>query len=277
MNILLFGSTGRLGGAFKRTFVDHHLLTPTLEEVDLLNQASLEAYVATHAFDVVINATAYNAVDAAEADGWSLAEGLNVRVPESLARICASKSIPFLHFSTDYVFDGTKGSAYVESDEPNPINAYGRSKRMGEEVVLAAYPKATIVRVSRLFGVSTGSLDAKSDFVEIVKSKIEQGIELAFVDTEFSCPTNVDDVVKHCLEHIFPSFPSGIFHMPNTGACSWKEWAQEIVQQLGMDLPVSSIEPRVRPACIPKNTEMRSEKLPPMRHWKESLKDYLFC
>ncbi len=277
MKILLFGASGRLGGAFRRGLTDHTLITPSQQDVDLTNESLLLSFLESHPSDLMINATAYNKCDAAESeDGWKEAEEMNVRVPERLARFASAKHIPFIHFSTDYVFDGTKKEGYSEHDEPHPINAYGRSKHEGELAVMRAYPDATVIRVSKLFGSSADSPQAKKDFVEIVKMKSIGTEVIDFLDSEFSSPTLVDDVVEHIQKYLMPKPPAGIFHLTNSGGCTWFTWAEKIVKQL--NLPVR-VEKRLtiseRSAVIPQHTMLLSTKIPPMRSWQEALRSYL--
>ena len=124
MKILLFGASGRLGGACVRGLSDQTLITPSRAHVDLNNESSVLTYIDSVHPDLVINATAYNQVDAAESvEGRLLAKQMNVEIPDRLARVCAERDIPFIHFSTDYVFDGLKTDGYRETDVPHPINA----------------------------------------------------------------------------------------------------------------------------------------------------------
>ncbi len=277
MNILLLGASGRLGGAFCRGLLDHTLLTPSHHDVDLSNEDALRAFLESASVDLIINTTAYNKVDAAETpEGWKEAEELNIFIPERLAKFASDRSIPFIHFSTDYVFDGENTDGYVEDDEPNPINAYGRSKYEGEISVMRAHPGATIIRVSRLFGLAAESVNAKKDFVEIVKEKASQDASIAFFDKEFGSPTFVDDVVDQVKKYLLPNSSAGVFHMTNAGGATWYDWAKEIVADL--QLPVT-VEKRTdspsRAARIPQSTMLISTKLPPMRSWQEALRDYL--
>jgi len=276
MNILLFGASGRLGSAFRRVLESETFITPSHAEVDLKNEASVAEYLETVDPDIIINTTAYNKCDAAEGEGREEAIELNVHVPERLARFAAIKKIPFIHFSTDYVFDGEKAGGYTEDEEANPVNVYGRSKRDGEIAVLNAYPEATIIRVSRLFGPRADSVNAKPDFIEIVKEYDTKQSSVMFFDKEFGSPTYVDDLVRHIQTHLLPKPPAGIFHMANQGGCTWYRWAQEIVDQLNLPLIIERrTTEAVRAAQIPQYTMLLSTKVPPMRPWQEALRDYL--
>ena len=276
MNILLLGASGRLGGAFRRSLVDHILITPSHHDVDLTNEQSLAEFLSSIECNFIINTTAYNNVDGAEGEGHDLAIEMNVNVPERLAKFAAAKNIPFIHFSTDYVFDGNSVEGYREDDEPNPVNAYGRSKRDGELAVLREHPGATVVRVSRLFGPTAESANAKKDFVEIVKEKSKTESTILFYDTERGCPTLVDDVAEHVKTYLLDEPRAGIFHMSNSESCTWYEWAVEIVNQLHLPVTVEKrTDVRVRPAQIPQSTILLSTKLPAMRSWREALKEYL--
>jgi len=277
MKILLFGARGRLGGAFLRVCTSHTFVTPSREDVDLSDTTSIAKYIESlGSIDFLINTTAYNAVDLAEGDGRKEAEEVNVQIPKNLAEVASAHKIPFLHISTDYVFDGAKQEGYTEAEEPHPLNVYGQTKRDGERAVIQAHPDAMIARVSRLFGLRAASPNAKKDFIEIVKMKQEQQEVMAFFDRETSCPTYVDDVARHVEAHLFSGDQKGVFHLANQGACTWYTWAIEIVKQLGVPAEVvRRTDTPTRAATIPQFTELLSTRLPPMRSWQDALKEYL--
>ena len=277
MTILIFGGSGRLGGAFTRNFTEHTLLLPTRLEVDITSTKSIEEYCKSTHPDIVINAVAYNNCDGAEGDDWATAMMLNGRVPELIAHSTALHKIPFIHISTDYVFSGTNETGYTEDDQPHPINNYGWSKFIGEEAVLRQNPSATIVRVSRLYGHAAESTNAKRSFVEIVQELASKNTTFSINHSERSAPTLVDDVALHIKKYLLPTPQAGIFHMSNSGGCTWYEWAREIVSILKLPVTVTPNDPKnlTRAALRPQHSILLSTKIPAMRSWQEALRAFL--
>jgi dTDP-4-dehydrorhamnose reductase len=167
--ILLLGGSGRLGTAFRRILKQKTILAPDQKELSLLDPAAIRSFIIEHRPNLVINATGYNAVDAAETSpGKELAFALNATAPANLANICHDISIPLFHFSTDYVFAGDQ-TVYTEEDAPRPINVYGLSKYEGEKAVRSLHPTGGyIFRVSRLFGPAADSPHAKKSFIDLI-------------------------------------------------------------------------------------------------------------
>lgn len=277
MTILLFGGSGRLGTAMQRLWTSHQIIAPQHTDVDLESAESIEKAIQTHRPDLVINNVAYNNVDKAEQEDRDLAFTLNFGVPTRLATLTAAHSIPFIHLSSDYVFEGTKQEGYTEHDKTNPISLYGESKQLGEEGVMRENAHAYIVRTSRLYGPNASSANAKRSFIELILDDAQKMQTVPVNPTEVSAPTYTDDLVRHMEQHLF-SFPdAGIYHMSNAGGAVWMDWAKEIV--IGLDLPVT-IVPRdlstlIRAAKRPQHSVLLSTKLPQMRPWQEALRDFL--
>ena len=149
MKTVLLGSNGLLGGAINAQGA-HEFIAPRHAELDLLDHAAVRAWIAAQSPDVVINCTAYSQVDTAE-DEPAVADALNHLAVKNLVEACDAAQASLVHFSTDFVFDGAKGSAYVETDEPNPLGEYGKSKLAGEQVVLRSPGAHFAFRVSWLY------------------------------------------------------------------------------------------------------------------------------
>ncbi|PJA46362.1 dTDP-4-dehydrorhamnose reductase [Candidatus Uhrbacteria bacterium CG_4_9_14_3_um_filter_36_7] len=277
MKILLFGGQGRLGTAIQNKLTQHQYVYPTSQEVNITDKEAVTNYIQKQPVNIIINLAAYNNVDAAEKDS-TLADAINTQAPGYIAEATTEKNIPFVHFSTDYVFEGTKKEGYVESDQPNPINAYGKSKWLGEKKVLEKNLQAFIIRTSRLYGPPAKSPNAKRSFVDIVLDLASKESSFTINESEVSAPTLVDDIALHLQKYFLDSLPEpGIYHMSNQGGCTWFEWAKEIVDIL--NLPVQ-ILPRdqnqqPRPAKRPLFSILHSTKITPMRPWQEALKNYL--
>jgi dTDP-4-dehydrorhamnose reductase len=209
---------------------------------------------------LVLHAAAWTDVDGAEADPQGAA-AVNVGGTAHAAELGA----PLVYFSTDYVFDGGKGAPYVESDPPNPLSAYARSKVHGEA---AAGEQAWIVRSSWLFG-ATGH-----NFVRTMLRLAEERDEVAVVDDQVGCPTYVGhlaDAVRGLVEaHDF-----GIWHLASAGEVSWAGFAEAIFEEAGLDTRVRRITTADlgRPAPRPAYSVLRSEKdAPELPHWREGLR-----
>jgi dTDP-4-dehydrorhamnose reductase len=215
------------------------------------------------AVDLVLHAAAWTDVDAAESDPQGAA-AVNVGGTRNVAALGA----PLVYFSSDYVFDGAKGSPYLESDAPNPSSAYGRSKAFGEA---AAGEGAWIVRSSWLFG-PTGD-----NFVLTMLRLGRERDEVAVVDDQIGSPTYVDHLAAATREIV--RLEPRIWHAAAEGACSWAEFAAAIFEDAGVPCsvrPISTAE-LGRPAPRPAYSVLRSERseTPRLPHWREGLRECL--
>jgi dTDP-4-dehydrorhamnose reductase len=213
-------------------------------------------------FDVVLHAAAWTDVDGAEADPQGAA-AVNVGGTKHAALLG-----PLVYFSSDYVFDGAKGSPYVESDGLNPLSAYGRSKAYGEA---AAGEGAWVVRSSWLFG-PTGH-----NFVRTMLRLGAERDEVSVVDDQVGCPTYVGHLAEATREIV--GLPFGIRHAVADGECTWAEFAQAIFEEAKLEcrvVPIST-EELARPAPRPAYSVLRSEKpeTPRLPHWREGLRECL--
>lgn len=277
MNILLFGASGRLGTAFQRVLPAHTYLTPNGAEVDLTKREIVTQYLIDHPVDWIINCAAYNDVNGAECNA-DLANALNGYGPGFIAEAAEKLGTPFIHFSTDYVFDGTKTDGYIETDTPNPESAYARSKQLGELEVLEKHPGAGyVIRTSRLYGAPGTEAKLKKSFVEIVIDLAKEKTEFDISAAEVSAPTLVDDIVRHIDTHIFTRPAAGIYHMANGGGCTWFEWAKATIEILKLPVTVTPRDPALNIQTVkkPAHSILRSTKLPQMRPWREALEDFL--
>jgi dTDP-4-dehydrorhamnose reductase len=213
--------------------------------------------------DLVLHAAAWTDVDGAEDDPQEAA-AVNVGGTANVATLGA----PLVYFSTDYVFDGRKGEPYVESDGPNPLSAYGRSKLHGEA---AAGERAWVVRSSWLFG------PRGTNFVRTMLRLGAERDEVAVVDDQRGCPTYVGHLAEAVREIV--ELPFGVRHVAAEGDCTWAEFAEAIFAEAGLDCRVrriSSLE-LGRPAERPAYSVLRSElpDTPRLPTWQEGLRDCL--
>ena len=187
------------------------------------------------------------------------------------ARNVAEAAARVVYVSTDYVFDGTKTGAYVESDPVNPLSAYGRSKLAGERATLTASPQSLIVRTSWLFGAGGGN------FVATMLRLGEERDELRVVDDQVGCPTFTGHLAD-ALVALAEGHGHGFLHVAGSGSCSWFEFARAIFERAGMDVDVRpcTTEEFPRPAPRPANSVLASDRgAPGLPAWQEGLDAYL--
>jgi dTDP-4-dehydrorhamnose reductase len=213
-------------------------------------------------FGLVLHVAAWTDVDGAETDPQEAA-AVNVGGTRHVAELGA----PLVYYSTDYVFDGRKADPYVESDAPNPLSAYGRTKLYGEG---AAGEQAWIVRSSGLYG-PTGT-----NFVRTMLDLARERDEVAVVDDQRTSPTYVGHLAAATRELL--DRPFGVWHLAAAGDATWAEFAEAIFQEAGLDTRVRRIssDELGRPAQRPANVVLRSEKdAPALPHWREGLRECL--
>lgn len=258
---LIFGVGGMLGTDLALVFPDAIKLTH--DDIDIANREQVIETIKRIAPDVVLNAAAYTNVDGCEDEAnRELAFDVNGRAPGYIAEGCSMVGATLVHFSTDYVFDGSK-EEYVESDLTAPINVYGESKLLGERDIIENMNDYRIIRTSWLFGQHGGNfvetmlkLSGEMDFVKVV-------------DDQFGKPTFTADLAHKTAEII--GLAPGVYHITNDGVCSWFEFASAVIDNV---VPCSSDE-FLRAAKRPTHSVLVNTKTTPMRHWKDALDDYL--
>jgi dTDP-4-dehydrorhamnose reductase len=279
--VLVLGAKGMLGRALGQEFrlAGYELALWDFEEIDLAEEAASLEKIALLGPDVIINAAAYNAVDQCETDDEEYRKALilNRDVPGYLARFAAEKSIHFVHYSTDYVFDGTIEDGYPEDALPQPLSRYGRSKYEGEQAVISAGGGAYLIRLSKLFGQPGASVLAKRSFFEIMLEKGEKNQEVSVVDDERSCFTYAPDLAAATRALIEEGAPAGVYHLPNEGGVTWYEAVRELYRQAGLAtrvIPVTSAE-FPRPARRPHASVLLNTRRPKQRPYADALNDFL--
>jgi dTDP-4-dehydrorhamnose reductase len=229
---VLIGAAGQLGADLLRTFDGPGEIIPlTRADLDILDASRVHALLAELQPTHVVNAAAYNHVDRAEDDG-ALAVAVNATAVEHIARACQAQGATFVHFSTDYVFDGTRRTPYSERDTPAPVNRYGESKLLGERLAQAACERTLIFRVCGLFGVAraTGS---GTNFVETMLRMAEGGRPLRVVADQVMTPSSTLDLARK-VWRVVPKAPPSIYHLTNAGQTSWYDFARAIFDLSGL-------------------------------------------
>lgn len=222
----------------------------------------------------IVNCGAYTQVDKAEED-QDLANLVNAEAPGMIARYALESYIPFVHVSTDYVFDGNSVVPYKEEDKTNPQSVYGKSKLLGEEHVMARNPKAYILRTAWVYGAHG------NNFPKVIASKLRNNESLNVVNDQVGSPTWTFDLAKAIVELMEKTPPNGIYHVTNYDFCSWFDFAQTIAKTL--DIDTKKIKPTdsktfVRPAPRPKfsvlsNRKWKNSGLTPLRSWQDAWKE----
>jgi dTDP-4-dehydrorhamnose reductase len=294
MNIIVFGKDGQLGKAFKAVFdvtkagEIHHIRYVGRAECDLSNSGAITELLNRIKPDLLINAAAYTAVDKAETE-MDLASAINAKAPEVMAIYAKRHGATFLHYSTDYVFDGSKKTPYIESDVRNPLGIYGKSKAAGEEAIEAVfktnhhsnaemrdseqkaqYAQCAILRTSWVYGDG-------SNFIRTILRLAKECETLKVIADQYGVPTSANWLAEVSLalvlneRHQLKSFPSGIYNAVPSGQTTWHGLATLAVEsaiQAGALLkakpeaikPILAVEYPL-PAPRPMNSRMATDKL----------------
>lgn len=281
MKLLLTGAKGMLGQDIQRIFLGEgfDVLGTDRDQLDITNRDAVLAFVARERPDVVINAAAYNLVDKVEdPEVYPIAYAVNALGPQYLAEAAKAIGVPFVHFSTDYVFAGDKTEGYREDDVPSPLSKYGETKAAGERLVEEVGGTWYVCRISKLFGKPGVGDGSKVSFVALMLRLAKEKPELGIVDEEVGCPVYAQDVAQATFELVTRPYPSGIYHLVNSGApVSWYAFAEEIFTIAGVTTPrkpiPSSAFPRV--AKLPKTSALLNTKFSPLRDREAALRDFL--
>lgn len=270
MKTLIIGANGMLGHELAKVFLDFKPFLWDMAEIDITDEAQVNEKIGDLAPELIINAAAYTNVDACETNE-AVATKVNGEAVGYLANVAAKLGATLVHYSTDYVFDGSKKEGYKEDDKPNPLNAYGRSKLIGEQAIQASSLKNYyIIRTAWLYGK-----DGKN-FVETMLALAEKGQPIKVIDDQIGSPTYAVDLAKATRELVEGKKPTGIYHRTNAGQTSWHGFAKEIFEvfEKKVDLSPCTTAEYPTPAKRPTFSVLNSTKLEPMRSWQEALKDY---
>ncbi len=232
MRIFITGGEGQLGTELIAQAASHHIevLAPPLARMDLTRPEQIDRFWNEFRPAAVINAAAYTAVDRAESEP-ELAFAVNAEAPARIAQRCAREQIPLIHISTDYVFDGLKGTPYLEEDPVTPLGIYGRSKAEGEDAVRTRVGQHLIVRTAWLYSAHG------ANFVKTVMRLVAERDELRVVDDQFGCPTSAADLaeaVLHLAGRLITgaAISWGTYHYCGNGVTSWYGLARHVLETL---------------------------------------------
>jgi dTDP-4-dehydrorhamnose reductase len=220
MKIVIVGAGGRLGTALVRECREKFsVIGFNHAQLDLSLPDDMRAKLFAIDFDVLINAAAFTNVDLCETER-DQAFRINAEAPRILSEICCDRNAKLIHFSTDYVFDGTKREPYTENDPANPVSIYGESKREGEKNVIAVQDRHLVVRVSWVFGPDRPS------FIDGMIKRARENEHVDAIADKLSTPTYTRDIAEMLPRFFGADVPGGILHFANAGECSWQKYAQ---------------------------------------------------
>lgn len=282
MKILLIGKNGQLGAELDRQSVKlgYEVHSFSHEKLDITDSEKVKSKIESFVPDFVINASAFHNVPLCE-EQPNQAFLINASSLKAIAEQCFDKNIKFIHYSTDYVFDGLKGSANTEYDKPNPVQVYGISKLAGEYITLNYSKTSVIIRSSGVYGGKHGSKQKKGNFpLNILKqAETEKTIEVA--SEQILNPTYSFDLAKATLELLEHKNISGIYHLTNEGYCSWAEFAQEIMRIKGSPTKIIPVDRKgmagkLRRPIFSALKNTRAKKLGIiLPTWQDGLKRYM--
>lgn len=275
MKIAVIGKNGQLATCIKEIAQsDLEIIFYGSDEVDI---TKAETYVPLKSADLIINCSAYTAVDKAE-ECPEDAYAVNRMGVIQLVQFCEEYHIKLIHFSTDFVFDGKASSPYTEDSFTGPKSIYGASKLAGEEIILQSTLSALVIRTSWLYS------PFGHNFCKTMLRLGAERSELSVVSDQSGTPTSALDLARVVFQMIQSGLPETpeLFHVSNTGQCSWADFAREIFSQKGLSVTVNNTTTEAfnAPAPRPKYSVLSTEKLLftygiAMRPWKDALKEVL--
>jgi len=281
MKVALIGADGQLGTDLVSALKGYAVVPLFWPEFDVTRTAEAAGVLAEIRPDTVINTAAFHRVDECE-DRAEMAFAVNAFAVRDLARTCRTLEADFVFFSTDFVFDGGKGTPYLEEDLPGPLSVYAASKLAGEHFARAYTERAFVVRTCGLFG-KAGCLEKGRNFVETMLHLAASGrTPIRVVNDQVVTPTPTGELAARVVE-LIQTKEYGLYHMTAEGACSWYEFARAILEISGGDpalvVPVDSAafaSKARRPAySVLENGRMKKIGLTPFSPWRDSLAAYL--
>lgn len=281
-NILLLGSQGQVGWELQRALAPlGHLVSADRAECDLAAPDALARLVAEAAPRIIVNAAAHTAVDKAESEP-ELAARLNAGVAAQLADEARARDALLIHYSTDYVFDGSKAGAYREEDKTNPLSVYGLTKRQGEEAILASGCRHAIFRTSWVFAARGGN------FAKTMLRLAAERETLSVIDDQIGAPTSAEllaDVTSLAIRELQAErAPDGLYHLVAAGETSWHGYASFVIEEAArLGLSLKCTPDKVRPiptsayplpARRPANSRLATDKL--VQNFNVTLPDWQY-
>jgi dTDP-4-dehydrorhamnose reductase len=282
MRVAVIGANGQLGHDLVRAFADQgdEVRALTHGDVELSSLESVAACLRATSAEVVINTAAMHHVESCEQQPEKARE-VNVVGARNLAAATRDLGSVLIHVSTDYVFDGTKGEPYVESDQARPLNVYGRTKLEGERFVQDMNPKHYVLRTAALYGDHPCRAKGGQNFVDLMLRLARERGRVRVVDNEFTTPTATADLARQ-IAVLSRADAYGLYHASAEGSCSWYEFALEIFRAANVSVVLEVASANEFPAKVPRpaysvleNRGLKSHELNVFRPWQDGLCTYL--
>jgi dTDP-4-dehydrorhamnose reductase len=279
MRIAVVGARGQLGAAVVHECADRHdVVALAHEDLDITDDVAVRTILGRVAPEAIINCSGYNDVDGAE-DHPVEALDINAFAVRALARAAADTGATFVHYSSDFVFDGTKSSPYTEDDRPNPRSAYATSKLLGEWFARDA-PRTYVLRTESLFGRVPGARPAKGSAAGLLSALVARREMRVFEDRTVT-PTYIVDAAKATRALIDRGIEPGLYHCVNSDSCTWVDFVQEMGRQLGIEPRLQLVRlddmrlraPRPR-YCALSNAKLAAVGVT-MPTWRDGVRRYL--
>jgi dTDP-4-dehydrorhamnose reductase len=284
MKAVLLGPNGQLGTDIRSANDQRgepiQIQSVGRAQIDLSNVDAAVSALRDLKFDILVNCSSYHKTDEVEANAQQ-AFTINAHLVRRLSDLAAEKHARFFHFSTDYVFGGQQHQSPLSEDAPKaPVNIYGASKAMGEDLALLNGSDTVIVRVASLFGVA-GASGKGGNFVETMLRLAKEKGELRVVADQTMSPTSTADIADSIIDMILAKAPPGIWHIVNSGAATWFEFAERIISDANIKarmIPIKTEQfptPAARPRYSVLDNAKFSKAIHALRPWQDALKDYL--
>jgi len=282
MKVAVIGANGQLGQDVTSAFAaqGHEVAALNHSEMAVESSESVRAALDACRPELVINTAAFTNVDRCE-DEAIQAFVINAAGARNVALAAQALGAKLIQISTDYVFDGEKGSAYVETDPPRPLSVYGNSKLAGEFCVRAAVPRHFVVRVSGIYGHHLCRGKGGPNFVDTMLARGRKGEEIRMVDDQIATPTPTAEIARQ-LVALSQTTEYGIYHATSEGCCSWYEFTLAIFELAGLKARVEPIKtgdsgrraPRPKYGVL-ENAALKRISLNLFSHWRTGLENYL--
>ncbi len=283
MSILILGAKGNLGSQLYKFFSeDYKTVAWDRDDFDVLDFKILKEKILELNPKLIINTVAFNAVDLCEEkEGFAQALKLNSELPAVLADIALTLNSVLIHYSSDYVFNGTEDKQFFLEDEtPNPINKYGETKFFGELELKKRVTRGLnyyLIRTSKLFGPPGTSASSKLSFFDIMLNLAKKGGQIALVNEELSCFTYTPDLAQATKRLWELKVPFGEYHLVNEGPCTWLSAFKEFASLKNIALNIKAIrsEDLLRKARRPKFSVLKNTKIKKLRTFSQAIADYV--
>ncbi len=280
LKVIVIGANGQLGSDISAYFAERCALTGlTHEQIEITNIDNVRGVLSALNPDVVINTAAYHNVPKCEEDPLRSFE-INGLGALNLAKLSAELKYKFVHYSTDYVFDGAKQQPYLESDCPNPLNVYALTKLDGEKLIQNYSTQYFIIRVAGIYGLTPCRAKGGNFIDTMVKAATARPL-VKVVDDEILTPTSTQEIARNTWE-LIQTEAYNLYHMTAQEAVSWYEFARVIFDELNLKTPLESCSASEFPSPVKRpfysaleNGNLKKQNLDLMSHWKSALVDYL--